>query len=180
MFVDLPNSSNLSQKVRDECIASVPESEVRQSITQLFSSLTDMEKFHEAAQSLQACSIMLKPPDKKAKQEAVSTYAQDLRTQLEQSEDPPACLLLAILIVYAEKAKVAIHASGKFVSSLCKHLTATSDSLHERVAPELLELFNETQRLVVQMFKSKRMKDEETVAVNQHIHKIKSILFTSS
>lgn len=109
----------------------------------------------------------------------MTLYANDLRNQLRETEDPPACLLIAVLILLVDKAKIAVHASGKFVSPLSKYLATNVESLPERISPDTLELVNETQKLVVQMFKSKGGKETETVAVQENIEKLKGVLLTS-
>lgn len=65
---DAPPSTQLSNKVRDEFINTIAEAEVKEGLAQLFSSLTELDSFHEAVSNLQSsCSILLKSPDKKRK-----------------------------------------------------------------------------------------------------------------
>ncbi|MFH4976054.1 hypothetical protein AB6A40_002763 [Gnathostoma spinigerum] len=157
-------SAELSVKARDEMINTLESKECRDVMTDLYLATTSSEfnAFHECVSRLASpavCSLNLKMPDRKRRVEIVSTYREELRKQLEESDDPAAGLLLAILFLLARNG-IAVNASGKFVS----HLLAKLETVMKNESSLLGEL-QSTQRLVVASIKKKddkALKDELT------------------
>lgn len=52
------------------------------------------------------------------REDLIKVYEEELVRQLRDCTDPAAGLLLALLILIARNEKIAVHASGKFVSHL--------------------------------------------------------------
>ncbi|KAH7721891.1 Protein C06G3.9 [Aphelenchoides avenae] len=163
-------------QARDELIASVPEVEAREALSRLFTSLTELNLFHDAVAGLGVCSLMVKPPDKKTRSDFTATRASDLRTQLNSTADAPTGLLLAVLLAYAHYAQVAVYASGKFVAPLIKHLATAGPTLTKPVSADLIALLLEAQKQVVDLIKKKNATDEDRAPLDDNLTRIKNIL----
>ncbi|EJW75384.1 hypothetical protein WUBG_13707, partial [Wuchereria bancrofti] len=117
------NIDTLNAKARNETIANIESMESRWAVEKLFAALSkkDLEAFHDAVFgvcSSAVCALNLKMPDKKQRMELIKTYENQLVSQLRECTDPPSGLLLTLLILLARNEKIAVHASGKFVSHL--------------------------------------------------------------
>lgn len=84
---------------------------------------TSVEEFLGAAEvALQACSMILKKPDKKKDRQLVLCHKHGLLDKLAQCTDPALVLHLATLVVFTVSQQSILHASGKHVSSLLSFL----------------------------------------------------------
>uniref|UniRef100_A0A1I7VDW5 E3 UFM1-protein ligase 1 homolog n=1 Tax=Loa loa TaxID=7209 RepID=A0A1I7VDW5_LOALO len=149
------NIDTLTIKARSETIASIESAESRKAVEKLFTSLStkNLESFHDAVFgvcSSAICALNLKAPDKKQRVELIKTYEDQLVSQLRECTDPPSGLLLTLLILLARNEKIAVHASGKFVS----HLIAKVEK-HPETSPELAELLTSSQKMIVWSMHSK-------------------------
>ncbi|MCP9264838.1 E3 ufm1-protein ligase 1-like protein [Dirofilaria immitis] len=149
------NVDTLTTKVRDEIIANIGNTENRIAIEKLFTSLStkNLESFHDAVLgvcSSAICALNLKMPDKKQRMELIKTYEEQLVSQLRECTDPPSGLLVTLLILLARNEKIAVHASGKFVS----HLIAKVEK-HPETSTELAELLTSFQKMVISSMRSK-------------------------
>lgn len=100
----------------------------------------------------------------------------DLRTQLNSSTDPPTGLLLAVLLAYTQYAQIAVHASGKFVAPLIKHLAVAGGSFPKHVPDELVALLQDSQKLVVELIKKKNATDDDKAPLEEKLERIKQLL----
>ncbi|VDK61992.1 unnamed protein product [Onchocerca ochengi] len=149
------NVDTLTTKARNETIANIGNTENRTAVEKLFTALLtkNLESFHDAVFgvcSSAICALNLKVPDKKQRVELIKIYEEQLLSQLRECTDPPSGLLLALLILLARNEKIAVHASGKFVS----HLIAKVEK-HPETSTELAELLTSFQKMVISSIQSK-------------------------
>uniref|UniRef100_A0A1I8EUD7 E3 UFM1-protein ligase 1 homolog n=1 Tax=Wuchereria bancrofti TaxID=6293 RepID=A0A1I8EUD7_WUCBA len=149
------NIDTLNAKARNETIANIESMESRWAVEKLFAALSkkDLEAFHDAVFgvcSSAVCALNLKMPDKKQRMELIKTYENQLVSQLRECTDPPSGLLLTLLILLARNEKIAVHASGKFVS----HLIAKVEK-HPETSVELAELLTSSQKMIISSMHSK-------------------------
>uniref|UniRef100_A0A0K0DW23 E3 UFM1-protein ligase 1 homolog n=1 Tax=Strongyloides stercoralis TaxID=6248 RepID=A0A0K0DW23_STRER len=128
---------------------------IKKDILSLYASTTsgDVNSFHESVKILgnrDGCGLIFKKPHESLLPDLVSSYKDGLVKAIQESTDHAKSLLLAILILYADRYKIAISASGKFVGNLIQNLT-TSDQVNE----DEISLLVSTQGAVIEMFKSK-------------------------
>jgi len=90
----------------------------------------------------------------------ISSYTSELRQRLEETEDAPTALLIAVILLIHKFNAVIVHASGKFVSAFVTFLcasppvSAAAGSSEKRQIPrELAETIVEMQKLVVSSFR---------------------------
>ncbi|KAL3985346.1 hypothetical protein ACH3XW_38255 [Acanthocheilonema viteae] len=143
------NVDTLNTKARNETIANIENAENRKAVEKLFTALStkDLESFHDAVFGVctsAVCALNLKMPDKKRRIELIKTYEDQLVSQLRECTDPPSGLLLTLLILLARNEKIAVHASGKFVS----HLIAKVER-HPKTNAELAELLTSSQKMII-------------------------------
>ncbi|KAL7070925.1 hypothetical protein ACQ4LE_010149 [Meloidogyne hapla] len=142
----------LNSKQRDHLIDSLESIEIQKCSRQLFNSLDTLEQFHESFQRLTAMTgLMLKHPDKKERVQRLSLFGKELNKQMFECKDSPTTLLLTVILCFQLYYGIAIHASGKFVSPLI-HFLSTGTSA---IPPDLVNLLNEIQHLVVASIKQK-------------------------
>ncbi|CAG9540221.1 unnamed protein product, partial [Cercopithifilaria johnstoni] len=151
------NVDTLTTKARNETIAIIESAGSRKAVEKLFAALSakDLESFHDAVFGIclsTVCALNLKVPDKKQRVELIKTYKDQLVSQLRKCADLPSGLLLTLLILLARNEKIAVHASGKFVS----HLIAKVES-HPETSAELSELLISSQKMVIS---SRHAKDD--------------------
>ncbi|VIO98267.1 Uncharacterized protein BM_BM2026 [Brugia malayi] len=151
------NIDTLNAKARSETIANIESMESRMAVEKLFVALSkkDLEAFHDAVFgvcSSAVCALNLKVPDKKQRVELIKTYENQLVSQLRECTDAPSGLLLTLLILLARNEKIAVHASGKFVS----HLIAKVEK-HPETSVELAELLTSSQKMIIS---SMHLKDD--------------------
>uniref|UniRef100_A0A915PJ19 Conserved oligomeric Golgi complex subunit 2 n=1 Tax=Setaria digitata TaxID=48799 RepID=A0A915PJ19_9BILA len=149
------NVDTLTVKVRNETIANIESVDNRMAVEKLFTALSskDLQSFHHAVFGIcssAVCALNLKFPDKKQRADLVKTYEDELVIQLRDCTDPPSGLLLSLLILLARNEKIAVHASGKFVS----HLISKVENHPETTAP-LVELLTSSQKAVIASMQSK-------------------------
>uniref|UniRef100_A0A0R3RQ74 E3 UFM1-protein ligase 1 homolog n=1 Tax=Elaeophora elaphi TaxID=1147741 RepID=A0A0R3RQ74_9BILA len=149
------NVDALTTKARSEAIANIENAENRKAVEKLFTALStkNLESFHDSVFGIcssAVCALNLKMPDKKQRMELIKTYEDQLVSQLRECTDPPSGLLLTLLILLARNEKIAVHASGKFVS----HLIAKVEK-HPETSAELAELLTSSQKMVISSMHSK-------------------------
>ncbi|VDN06125.1 unnamed protein product [Thelazia callipaeda] len=145
----------LSTKARDETIASIENPECRMATEKLFAALSakDLGLFHDAVFgvcSSAVCAVMIKIPDKKLRIDLINSYEKELGDQLRDCTDPASGLLLALLILITRNEKIAVHASGKFVSHLIEKVEK-----HPGTDIELIGLLISFQKMVITNIQSK-------------------------
>uniref|UniRef100_A0A0N5ACC8 E3 UFM1-protein ligase 1 homolog n=1 Tax=Syphacia muris TaxID=451379 RepID=A0A0N5ACC8_9BILA len=123
----IERTKNFNSKLREECLQSVESTEVRDIISEMFVAVenNNIDSFHKCIAKLSShtlCSLNLKIPDKRHRAELVKIYANELRNRLVACEDAITGLLLSLLLIFAERANVAVYASGKLVSILIKEV----------------------------------------------------------
>ncbi|CAK5015269.1 unnamed protein product [Meloidogyne enterolobii] len=147
-----PQPTILNNKQRDHLIDSLESVEMQKCSRQLFTSLDTLEHFHEAFQRLTAMNgLKLKQPDRKERTQKLDLFGKELHKQMLECTDPPTTLLLTVILCFQLYYRIAIHASGKFVSPLI-HFLSTGTSA---IPPDLVNLLNEIQHLVVASIKHK-------------------------
>jgi hypothetical protein len=107
------------------------------------------------------------------------TYEGELRGQLAtHSQDPPTVLLLLVLIILCKARGLAVHASGKFVSTIIEHFKEDASRGKPKIPPEVLDSLSNAEKLVISMIKSKSPnKDQESVTdMNSHIEVLKKFV----
>ncbi|VDK70142.1 unnamed protein product [Litomosoides sigmodontis] len=149
------NVDALTTKARNETIANIENAENRNAVEKLFTALStkNLEPFHDAVFgvcSSAVCALNLKMPDKKQRMELIKIYEDQLVSQLRDCTDPPSGLLLTLLILLARNEKIAVHASGKFVS----HLIAKVER-NPKTSAELTELLASSQKMVISSMQAK-------------------------
>ncbi|KAK0398625.1 hypothetical protein QR680_002681 [Steinernema hermaphroditum] len=162
------NIGSLTPKMRTEVINGLPSSEAKESITELYSHLLDLDKFLESANV--ASPARLRSPDRKLMEDIKEAHVADLRTQLETCNDPAASFLLAVLIFLATRLNTYVHASGKFVRDLLSHIEKAED-----VKSSEVRLLNECHRLVVASLK-KNGDDNEGEELVEKIGELKTLV----
>nr|CAD2200340.1 unnamed protein product [Meloidogyne enterolobii] len=147
-----PKPTILNNKQRDHLIDSLESIEMQKCSRQLFNSFDTLEHFHEAFQRLTAMNgLKLKQPDRKERTQKLDLFGKELHKQMLECTDPPTTLLLTVILCFQLYYRIAIHASGKFVSPLI-HFLSTGTSA---IPPDLVNLLNEIQHLVVASIKHK-------------------------
>jgi exonuclease VII large subunit len=187
-FADTPtDSTNISTKLRDELIGSIMEEETRNVLTELFTSQRNsLEELHESVQKLQnACSFMIRQPDKRKRfervlsnftvffrNELITEHKDSLRNKLEDADiDPPTTLLLIVLFLFAQQTDSIVHASGKFVGPLIKHLASLKN---KPLASDIINQLNESQRLVIECLKKKNADEALNEELRDNLEELKS------
>lgn len=102
----------------------------------------------------------------------VAEHRESLRNKVEDSEsDPPTTLLLIVLFIFAKQTDSIVHASGKFVGPLIKHLAALKD---KPLPSDIIDQLNESQRLVVECLKKKNADEQLNTKLQDMLEALKS------
>ncbi|CAK5039301.1 unnamed protein product [Meloidogyne enterolobii] len=140
-----PQPTILNNKQRDHLIDSLESVEMQKCSRHLFTSLDTLEHFHEAFQRLTAMNgLKLRQPDRKERTQKLDLFGKELHKQILECTDPPTTLLLTVILC-------------KFVSPLI-HFLSTGTSA---IPPDLVNLLNEIQHLVVASIKHKGESSEK-------------------
>uniref|UniRef100_A0AC34RDP2 E3 UFM1-protein ligase 1 homolog n=2 Tax=Panagrolaimus sp. JU765 TaxID=591449 RepID=A0AC34RDP2_9BILA len=173
LYVDVPNNQQMTTKVRNECLASITDKNARNELTELFESLTDLTKFHDSVAKLDACNIFVKQPDKRSRAEFLANHIQHYKDLLNECDEPSRMLLLIIVLIIAIKCKVAVYATGKFVSKIAKELTDVCSEAKNPIPEDVIEKITEAMPLVVKMIQGKT-DDDQTEHLNQLLNDLKA------
>lgn len=148
-----PNVAQLTPKVRDSTIESMPDIG-KEAFQKLNASLNakDLNAFFDAVEEITApkiCSLNVKNPDKKTRNELQMRYKNELMSQLSDcKEDCSSGLLIVCILLILNYHDAMVHASGKFVPQMVTFL-------QEKIPGTLFDLLSENQRLVVMSMKNK-------------------------
>lgn len=87
-------------------------------------------------------------------------HRESLRNKIEDTtDDAPTTLLLIVLYLFATHSNdLVVHASGKFVGPLIKHLSSSKEN---PLPNEVITLLNDSQHLVIECVKRKQKADDE-------------------
>uniref|UniRef100_A0A0K0FEB2 E3 UFM1-protein ligase 1 homolog n=1 Tax=Strongyloides venezuelensis TaxID=75913 RepID=A0A0K0FEB2_STRVS len=97
-----------------------------------------------------SCGLIFKKPHESLIPELVSSYKDGLVKALKESTDHAKSLLLGILILYADRYKIAVSGSGKFVGNFILNFKNSS-----QVDEDEISLLTSAQGAVIEVFKSK-------------------------
>uniref|UniRef100_A0A0K0G1S3 E3 UFM1-protein ligase 1 homolog n=1 Tax=Strongyloides venezuelensis TaxID=75913 RepID=A0A0K0G1S3_STRVS len=131
------------------------DNDIKEDILSLYASITsgDVNLFHEAVKTLgnkNSCGLIFKKPHESLIPELVSSYKDGLVKALKESTDHAKSLLLGILILYADRYKIAVSGSGKFVGNFILNFKNSS-----QVDEDEISLLTSAQGAVIEVFKSK-------------------------
>uniref|UniRef100_A0A7E4VC24 E3 UFM1-protein ligase 1 homolog n=1 Tax=Panagrellus redivivus TaxID=6233 RepID=A0A7E4VC24_PANRE len=154
-------TEKMSPQAREKVVAAIPDAHAREQLQHLLQSTASLEDFYNAMETLDACGIVVKSPDKKTKAEFLAKHIADLRAQLAVLEDPPSTLLAVLLLLIALKANAAIDATGKFVGPLIDQLENVCEKVGNPISPDVTEALREAQQIVIKLFRNKDVTDRD-------------------
>ncbi|CEF65333.1 E3 UFM1-protein ligase 1 [Strongyloides ratti] len=140
---------------------------IKKDILSLYASTisNDINSFHESVKILgnrDGCGLIFKKPNESTLPDLVSSYKNGLIEAIQESNDHAKSLLLAILILYADRYKIAISAS-------------------DQISEEEISLLVSAQGAVIEIFKSKGNVDSILKEqLNEVIEKIKKIVINKN
>lgn len=161
--------------MRNECINSIPDKKVQEELNALFDSITSIDKFHDAALSLDNCNVLVKKPNKSDKEEFLRIFADQQTKYLEDSVDQAQLLLNIVIMIVFNKAKVPIHASGKFVSPIAKQLVDVCANAMNPIPGDIADSVLQAISLVVKVIKGSADENEK-VQLDSLLSKLKDYL----
>ena len=148
---------------------------MQKEITEVFDSLNDISRFHNAVRSLDACSIFIKPPDKNSKTQYLKKYIDNCKEMIRNSTNAAETLLLIVICIVGKKANVALRASGKFVAPITNQLVELCNQAGDPISQEVVDKILAAMPLVVKYIQGK-ISDDEKDRLNELLKELESIV----